>query len=78
MHHKDSDKVSCGSMDFPPAKGFLSNIIRNLTIRDNQTATYPRFEPDIVLNSSLQIEGFPEIEILYLPGAYARFNRCHI
>lgn len=68
MHHKDSDKVSCGSMDFPPAKGFLSNIIRNLTIRDNQTATYPRFEPDIVLNSSLQIEGFPEIEILYLPG----------
>lgn len=68
MHLKDIEKVSYGSMDFPPAKGRLSNIVREFTIKSIEKATYSKFKPDIIFDSRLKIEGHSEIEILHFPG----------
>lgn len=68
IHLNDIEKVRHSSMDFPPAKGVLSGIIRKLTIKNIKAATYPNLEPDIILGSQLNLEDFPEIKILYLPG----------
>ena len=68
MHFGDIEKVSHASMDFPPAKGFLSGTIRRLTMRNIQNATYHKFKPDIILDSQSKIVGFPDIKILHLPG----------
>lgn len=68
IHRGDLNKVTHGAMDFPPAKGFLSNFIRNSTLNEMNEAYYQQFTPDIVLDNQNALLDFPEIEIVHLPG----------
>lgn len=68
LHRGDLEKVVHGEMDFPPAKGFLSSTIRKSMINEMDKVHYQQFAPDIVLDGQNTLSGFPEIEILHLPG----------
>lgn len=67
IHKNDLDKVSSGSMDFPQAKGFFSNLIRNTTLRGKKDAVYTPFIPNIVIESE-KIPAYPDLKIISLPG----------
>lgn len=77
IHRGDLEKVTRGIMDFPPARGFISNAIRKYQLSGMDKARYQRFTPEIVLDNQNMLSGFPEIEILYLPGPHKRLNRYH-
>ena len=68
MHRNDIEKVAHGTMDFPPARGVMSSLIRRSTLREMGKSYYQRFTPDIVLDTQRTLPGFPEIEIIHLPG----------
>lgn len=68
MHKGDIDKVSQGIMSFPPARGLLSNSIRNSILKEMDCARYTPFTPDIILDGQNELPDFPQIEMLYLPG----------
>lgn len=68
IHRGDLEKVTRGAMDFPPAKGFVRNIIRNSTLNGMNKAHYQQFTPDIVLDNQNALLDFPEIKIIHLPG----------
>lgn len=68
MHRNDIEKVTHGIMDFPPARGIMSSLIRRSTLREMDKSYYQRFTPDIVFDTQRTLPGFPEIEIIYLPG----------
>jgi len=67
LHKNDLDKVTRGSMDFPPAKGFFSNFIRDVTLSGMKKAAYTPFTPDIVIENGNMAE-YPDIQIIPLPG----------
>lgn len=68
MHRKEIEKVTHGTMDFPPARGRMSSLIRRSALREMDRAHDQSFTPDIVLDTQRTLPGFPEIEIVYLPG----------
>lgn len=68
IHRNELERVTQGIMDFPPAKGFISNTFRKSTMSGMEKSTYQKFVPDIVLDGSRILSSFPEIEILHLPG----------
>lgn len=68
IHKKDAEKYEKSPMEFPPIRGRMGNFVGNAMTRGLQKAVYPRYKPDILLDSQQELDGFPEIEILYLPG----------
>lgn len=68
LHQKERFNVEHGIMDFPPAGGFFSNIIRNISLKNIGKATYTTFKPDVVVNTIETLQGFPGIKIIPLPG----------
>lgn len=68
IHRDELERVTQGIMDFPPAKGIISNAFRKATLNGIEKSIYQKFVPDIVLDSAHALSGFPEIKILHLPG----------
>lgn len=68
LHQKEQFNVEQGIMDFPPASGFFSNIIRIISLKNIDKATYTTFKPDMVVNTIETLREFPDIKIIPLPG----------
>lgn len=68
IHEHDAKSVKHGRMDFPPANGFLGNIIRSASIKGMDKAQYDQFIPDIIITDEEYLLDFDSFSIVYLPG----------
>lgn len=68
IHQQDAEDVKQVKMDFPSAKGFLGNIIRDISIRGIDKARYNEFTPDIIITDEEYLLDFNSLRIVHLPG----------
>lgn len=68
IHQKDFDKAANGTMDFPKARGLLSNCIRSNTLKEMERAKFIPFNADIIISSQERLAQYTQIEIVELPG----------
>ncbi len=68
IHEHDAESIKHGRMDFPPANGFLGNIIRSASIRGIDKAQYDKFAPDIIITDEEYLLDLDSFRIVYLPG----------
>lgn len=57
MHKADIHKVASGKMEFPEARGAISNIVRTFTLKEMDKAIYEAFMPDIVYEHEQNVAG---------------------
>lgn len=81
IHEHDAESVKHGRMDFPPANGFLGNIIRSTSIKGMEKAQYDKFAPDIIITNEEYLLDFNSFRIVHLPGHTdgsigVLFNNC--